>query len=181
MILVFLHGMPGVGKLTVGEELARRTGYRLFHNHLTVDLATAVFEFGSPGFIDLREHIWLEVFRRAAEEEIPLVFTFAAERTVGEAFVERARDLVEGAGGEIVFVELRCDPDELGRRVESPERRRFGKLASAETLRSLARDGVLYHLEVPPGARSVRLDTTTLSPEDTAAEIIDRLNLGRIE
>lgn len=181
MILVFMHGMPGVGKLTVGEELARRTGYRLFHNHLTVDLATAVFEFGSSGFIDLREHIWLEVFRRAAEEEVSLVFTFAAERTVGEGFVERARDLVERAGGEIVFVELRCDPEELARRVESPERRRFGKLASAETLRSLARDGALSDLEVPAGVRSVALDTTTLSPEDSAAEIIDRLNLGRIE
>lgn len=181
MMLVFLHGMPGVGKLTVGEELARRTGYRLFHNHLTVDLAAAVFEFGSPGFIDLREHIWLEVFRRAAEEEVPLVFTFAAERTVDAAFVARARDLVERAGGEVAFVELRCDPDELARRVESPGRRRYGKLASAEMLCSLTREGTLHDLEVPEGARSLVLDNTTLSAEDAAVEIIDRLSLARIE
>lgn len=180
MILLFLHGSPGVGKLTVGRELAARTGFRLFHNHLTVDLAAAVFEFGSPGFVDLREHIWLEVFRRAAEEEIPLVFTFAAERTVGEAFVERARAVVEGAGGEVVFVELHCDAEELGRRVESPERRRYGKLASAETLRALSRDGVVYDLEVPAGVRSLRLDTTSLTPSETADEIADRLNLGRV-
>lgn len=181
MILVFLHGMPGVGKLTVAEELADRTGCRLFHNHLTVDLVTAVFQFGSPGFVDLREHIWLEVFRRAAEEEIPLVFTFAAERTVGETFVERARETVERAGGEVVFVELRCAADELARRVESPERRRFGKLASADTLRSLSREGVLYDLEVPEGVRSMSLDITTLAPSDAATEIIDRLSLGKVE
>lgn len=180
MVLVFLHGMPGVGKLTVGEELAARTGYRLFHNHLTVDLAAAVFEFGSPGFVDLREHIWLEVFRRAARERVPLVFTFAAERTVGEPFVARAREVVEGAGGEVVFVELRCDADELARRVESPGRRRYGKLASADTLRALAGDGVLYDLVVPGGARSLCLDTTARSPAETASEIVDRLNLGRI-
>jgi len=180
MVLVFLHGMPGVGKLTVGEELAAHTGYRLFHNHLTVDLATAVFEFGSPGFVDLREHIWLEVFRRAAEQEVPLVFTFAAERTVGEAFVERARDVVERAGGEMVFVELRCEPGELARRVESPGRRRYGKLDSAEALRALAGEGVVYDLDVPDGVRSLSLDTTALSPADAASEIIDRLKLWRV-
>jgi broad-specificity NMP kinase len=181
MVLVFLHGWPGVGKLTVGEELASRTGYRLFHNHLTVDLASAVFEFGSPAFVDLREHIWLDVFRRAAEEEVSLVFTFAAERTVGETFVGRARDAVERAGGELVFVELRCEPEALARRVESPGRRRFGKLASAESLRALAREGVLFDLDVPADARSLRVETTALSPAETAEEIIEGLNLGRLE
>ena len=38
MKLVILYGPPGVGKLTVGRELAARTGFKLFHNHLTVDL-----------------------------------------------------------------------------------------------------------------------------------------------
>ena len=43
MRLVVLYGPPGVGKLTVGGELATLTGFRLFHNHLTVNLATAIF------------------------------------------------------------------------------------------------------------------------------------------
>jgi len=34
MNLVFLHGPAASGKLTVGRELSRLTGYRLFHNHL---------------------------------------------------------------------------------------------------------------------------------------------------
>jgi tRNA uridine 5-carbamoylmethylation protein Kti12 len=47
MKLVFLHGAPAVGKLTVARELSALTGFRLFHNHLTVDLATSLFTFGS--------------------------------------------------------------------------------------------------------------------------------------
>ena len=47
MKLIFLHGLPGVGKLTVARQLAALTGFKLFHNHLTVDLVTSVFEFGS--------------------------------------------------------------------------------------------------------------------------------------
>ena len=67
MKLVILYGPPGVGKLTVGRELAALTGFKLFHNHLTVDLAAAVFDFKSRPFIDLRDRIWLLVFDRAIE------------------------------------------------------------------------------------------------------------------
>ncbi len=65
MKLIFLHGMPGVGKLTVATELAKLTGFKLFHNHLTVDLVTSLFEFGSQPFIELRERIWLDTFAQA--------------------------------------------------------------------------------------------------------------------
>ena len=43
--LVFLHGLPGVGKLTVARELAQLTGYKLFHTTTSaVDLVGSVFE-----------------------------------------------------------------------------------------------------------------------------------------
>ncbi len=53
MNLVFLHGAPATGKLTVGQALASPTGGRLFDNHVSIDLARSVFEFGAPGFWDL--------------------------------------------------------------------------------------------------------------------------------
>jgi hypothetical protein len=34
--------------MTVGFEVAKRSGLRLFHNHQTIDLALQFFEFGSP-------------------------------------------------------------------------------------------------------------------------------------
>jgi tRNA A37 N6-isopentenylltransferase MiaA len=33
MELLFIYGPAAVGKLTIGRELAKLTGYRLFHNH----------------------------------------------------------------------------------------------------------------------------------------------------
>ena len=58
MKLVLIHGAPAVGKLSVARELAKLTGFRLFHNHLTVDLVSAVFPFGSQPFILARKQVW---------------------------------------------------------------------------------------------------------------------------
>jgi len=35
MKLVFIYGPPAVGKLTVANALAKVTGFKVFHNHLT--------------------------------------------------------------------------------------------------------------------------------------------------
>ena len=176
MILLFLHGLPGAGKFTVGRELERLTGYPLFHNHLTVDLVSTLFEFGSDAFVDLREHIWLEAFERAARAGLDgLIFTFAAERTVPEGFVGRAVEAVGRAGGEIVFVEVSCEPAEIRRRVEDPGRRHFGKLASAELLDALLADGTIHRLDPPGPARRIVVDTTDLAPDAAAEEIVRKL------
>jgi len=111
--LLFLHGPPGSGKLTVARELKTLTGFRLFHNHLAVDLLESVFEFGSPPFIDLREEFWLSVFRQAARTNVSLIFTFAPERTVRPEFPAVAESTILAGGGQVLFVSLRCDESEL--------------------------------------------------------------------
>ena len=50
MKLVFIYGPPGVGKLTVAKELSNLTGFKLFHNHVSIDFASSVFDFGTAAF-----------------------------------------------------------------------------------------------------------------------------------
>jgi hypothetical protein len=123
MKLVFLHGPPAVGKLTVARELAQLTGFRLFHNHLTVDLVTSLFPFGSEPFVNLRERIWLDAFAEASRQNVSLIFTFNPERTVREQFVADAVEAVQTNGGEIVFVELTCTETELEKRMAADSRK----------------------------------------------------------
>lgn len=176
MKLIFLHGLPGVGKLTVARELKELTGFRLFHNHLAVDLVESVFEFGSQPFVELREKVWLAVFSQAAAAELDgLIFTFAFDRTVRGGFIESVRRVVEATGGEVLFVELKCSMEELERRIAHPSRRRFGKLNSVEQFRELREAGAF----VDPGIPADRLvvDTTELSAFDTAALIVSKSGL----
>ncbi len=174
MSLVFLYGPPGCGKLTVGRALAELTGLRLFHNHLVVDLLTSVFEFGSVPFVELREQIWLDVFRHTCAEGGSLVFTFAPERTVQGDFPERVRATVRDAGSRVLFVELTCAESELERRLADPSRAAFGKLRSAERYRELRAAG---SFEFPPLPADLRLDTGSLDPRAAAEAIAARLGV----
>ena len=170
MKLVFLHGAPAVGKLTVARELAALTGFRLFHNHLTVDLVSSLFPFGSEPFIRLREQIWLAAFAEAAREDISLIFTFNPESTVRERFVQDAIAVVAAAGGTVMFVELTCAEEELERRLEDASRKEFGKLASVEQYRSLKAAGAFHFPKLPNG---LSLDTTNSSSNNTAKLICE--------
>ena len=159
MNLVFIHGLPGVGKLTVARELSRLTGYRLFHNHLTVDLVASVFEFGTPPFVALRESIWLSVFSEAARTTVPgLVFTFAFEPTVTARFVSKTVETVEIRNGKVMFIQLTCEQEQLEQRLVDPGRTAFGKLTSLSTLRSMQEDGRLSTPSLP--YENLIIDTT---------------------
>ena len=176
MKLVFLHGMPGVGKLTVARELAKLIGFKVFHNHLTVDLVTSLFEFGTQPFIELRERIWLDTFAHAAAANLNgLIFTFAFEKTVREEFITNATQTVEGAGGQIIFVRLWCEIDELEQRITNPTRAEFGKLNSLDLFRELNSGGTF---ETPHNVPDrLVINTTRISPSEVAQRIATELIL----
>jgi chloramphenicol 3-O-phosphotransferase len=170
MKLIFLHGAPAVGKLSVARELAMLTGFRLFHNHLTVDLVGSLFPFGSEPFVNLREQIWLAAFREAARNDVSLIFTFNPERTVREGFIQETIKAVGSEGGEVIFFELTCTEAEIENRMDDASRKEFGKLTSVEQYRSLKSAGAFSFPKLPNG---LSLDTTNHPPAETAALIRD--------
>ncbi len=169
MRLIFIYGPPAAGKLTVGRILADRTGIPLFHNHLVVDAVGAVFPFGSTEFIRLREQFWMETFAAAARSGRSLIFTFAPEASVADDFPRRVSDLVNAAGGQIIYIALTVNDAEQELRIGSRARAEFGKLRSLELLREL-RPSMRRCEAGMPEAKLV-IDTTTTMPSDTADAI----------
>ena len=176
MKLIFLSGLPGVGKLTVGRELAGLTGYKLFHNHLSVDWLVSVFEFGSPPFVQLRESIWLSVFEQAQEAKMPgLIFTFCPEKTVRQTFIDNTRKTISAGGGDAIFIELCCGEKELERRLDTPERRGYAKLTSLAQFREMKAAGIFSSPKLPPPQLCV--DTGSLDPKAAARLILKECEL----
>ncbi len=174
MQLIFLHGPAAVGKLTVAKALSARTGMALFHNHLVVDAVHAVFEFGSPPFVRLREAMWLSVFEEAARAGRSLVFTFAPEGTVRARFPDEAVAVVEANGGRVRFVSLTAPVEVQEARVEDASRARFGKVNSLAFLRELRAGG---SQDFPALPAELTLDTSLASAEESARQIAEHFSL----
>ncbi len=174
MTFVFLSGPPAVGKLTVARELAARTGYRLFHNHLTVDLVLAVYDFGTPGFIALREQIWLAVIRRALADRLPgLIFTFNPEHSVPQRFIDELFAEVTASGARMVSVSLIATEPEIERRIGATSRQSMKKLVDLELYRNLRAAGVFASPVIP--RFDLTIDTERHSPAAAAEQIAAHL------
>jgi chloramphenicol 3-O-phosphotransferase len=174
MDLVFLYGPPASGKLTIGRALAELTELPLFHNHLVVDTVASVFPFGSPEFVRLREHFWLEMLRAAVSAGRSLIFTFAPEPTVATDFPARVQAIVQAAGGSTLFVALTLSDAEQEKRVDAASRAEFGKLRSVELLRTLQADFAASMAAMPPP--DLLLDTGAIAPDEAARAIADALS-----
>lgn len=174
MQLIFLYGPVAAGKLTVARHLSRLTGHALFHNHLVVDAVGAVFPFGSPAFVRLRERFWIETFAEAASVGRSLIFTYAPESTVTSDFLVRATAAVEGSGGKVVFVRLTISDEEQERRISNADRTQHGKLVSLDILRELR--PMFRAAEAAMPEPHLSIDTETMAPERTAKTIADAMN-----
>jgi hypothetical protein len=176
MKLIFIYGLPASGKLTVAQELAAITGYKLFHNHQVVDLLQTLFEFGSPQFVRLREEMWLSVFDQAARSGMPgLIFTFAPEATVRPEFIAKVKSTLGAAGGEVDFIELTCPLPELKRRMGALSRLQYKKLTSVELFEELQGEGSFDAPYMPKPKLSI--DTSENTPARAALMIARALDL----
>ncbi len=171
MKLIFIYGPPAVGKLTVARELAKITGFKLFHNHVSIQFVQSIFEFGTKTFWRLTDKFRLEILEEASRERVNTIFTFVYGKGTDDDFVRNAIHRVGLHGGRVCFVRLFCDETELAKRVKAKDRRRMGKISTKSTLQ-----GVLKKYDLAsevPFQSTVSFDTTDKSPR-RVAELIAR-------
>lgn len=185
-----IFGPPAAGKMTVGREVSRMTGYPLFHNHMTVEPVLEIFEFGSPPFARLVAEFRRRILEEAADSGLPgLVFTYvwALDDPGDKVLVDAFAELVEQRGGTTAFAELYAPLDVRLERNRTPLR-----LDAKRSKRDVeASDGWLRQADravlntedageaaaLVGGRPHVRVDNTALSPEEAARRIVEGLGL----
>ena len=173
MKLILIYGPPAAGKLTVANEIAKRTGFKVFHNHLSIDYVRSVFEFGGPAFWRVIERVRFPIIAEAARQNIDLIHTFCYEFGSDDEHVARLISSAEDNGGEVRLVLLHCSDEERRKRIGSESRVRIGKLTDPE---SVGRSAPV--LTSPyPGRDTLILDTTDAPAAETAERIIEYFRL----
>lgn len=134
--LIVIFGPGAVGKASVGQALAEKTGFRLFHNHLTTDPVAQLLGWDHPQFQDLSWSLRMQLFRAAlADQSHPgVIFTFVWAFNVAEDGEQMAelRELFLSHGCRVRFVEL-----------------------SADLATRMAREGTPQRLQMKPAKRDV--------------------------
>ena len=175
MKLIIIYGAPAAGKLTVASELGRLTGFKVFHNHLSIDCVKPVFDFGTPPFLRMIETIRFATIAEAAREGVNLIHTFVYALGEDDEHFAKLIASAEDNGGEVHLVLLKCEPDELKARIGNESRVRIGKLTDPDAV-----DGSLKRFDLCssyPGRESLTIDTTRLKPVDAAVQIVEHFAL----
>ncbi len=175
MQVCFIFGPTASGKLTVAREVANLTGFKLFPDHLAVDLVNAVFDSNMRPYIRIREWAWTEVLREAVHVNRSLVFTFTPQATIRTSFISHACVVIERLGGDLVFAELTCPEAEIERRLANPDRKALNKISSVEAYRKVRDQGAFLVPPMPTAA--VKIDTSQCTPAEAATRIVNVLDV----
>jgi len=183
MKLVLLVGNGAVGKMTVGQELMKQTGLRLFHNHMTIEPVLEIFgTFHAQAILQMREVIFREF---AKTDNYGMIHTvmWAFDMQEDWDYINHVVDIFKERNAEVYCVELVASREIRLQRNETANR-----LAHKPSKRDLvsSRERVIamdkrYRLESNPGEipfeNYMRIDNSHLAPETVAAMIKERFQL----
>lgn len=183
MKLVLLVGNGAVGKMTVGQELMKQTGLRLFHNHMTIEPVLEVFgSFHTEAILQMREAIFREFAKSDLYGMIHTIM-WAFDSPEDWEYIRHVTEIFREQGADIYCVELvasqeiRLQRNETANRLaHKPSKRDLN--ASRERVIAMDRQ---YRFESRPGEipfeNYMRIDNSCLAPDAVAGMIRERFGL----
>mgnify|MGYP003292942945 CR=1 FL=1 len=177
-----LLGPHAVGKMTVGQELSKLTGLRLFHNHMSIELARKLFNHSEKEWGILNQTIRQTVFELFAKGDFPgLIFTYMCAFDMQSEFdyLLGIIELFKSNGADCYVVELCADFDvrlvrnKSENRLLHKESKRDLEWSEAEMRRTSEKYRLnSYDGEELPFENYMKLDNTILPPEEAAQRIL---------
>ena len=183
MKLLFMIGNAAVGKMTVGQELAKITGLRLFHNHMTIEPVIKIFgQYNGAAISRLRQVVFEEF---AKTDNYGMIFTYmwAFDRQDDWDYVEYVKNIFMPYDTEFYYVELVASREVRLKR-NATDNRLLNKASKRNVSLSNQRlidDDKKYRLESMDGEipfeNYMKIDNTNLAPDVVAQMIKNRFDL----
>lgn len=186
MKLVVIFGPHAVGKMTVGQALAAKTGLKLFHNHMTIEVVSDLFD-NIPGergrLTELFRHEIFDSFSKSDEYGMIFTFMWALDQQYDWDYIAGVEKMFRDRGAEVYYVELAADYDLRIERNKTPNR-----LEHKASKRNLEKSEALFrYIEDKyrlnsfdgemPMENYIKICNDDLSPDTVADMIRERFDL----
>ena len=191
MKLLFIFGAHAAGKMTVGQQVAKITPMKLFHNHMTIEPVIEVFGAYNGAVTERLRQVVFEEFARTDNYGLIFTFIWAFEEPHDTEYVRWLTRLYQDAGAQVDYVELvapqevRLVRNRTENRLKEKASKRDVELSEARMLSSESRHRcnsepgeVCGKLGIAP-ERYLCIDNTDLSPEEVAERIVSHFGYDR--
>ncbi|WP_395940884.1 shikimate kinase [Bacillus sp. FJAT-22090] len=167
--------------MTVGQELAKATGLKLFHNHMTIDLLEPLFGF-SPEMWRLTHLFRQEIFNSFSKSDnYGMIFTkvWYFDQKQDWVDIESICQTVSSHGADIYFVELeanvevRLKRNKTALRLEHKPTKRNIEQSEMHLLSTIKNSRLNSNIGEIKKENYLRIDNTYLNADDVA-QIIKR-------
>ena len=183
MKLVLIVGDGAVGKMTVGQELMKITGLRLFHNHMTIEPVFEIFnDFNVDVILKLRYWIFEEFVKT---DNYGMIYTcmWAYDSPQDWEIMTKILGIFENAGAELYCVELTAPLDVRMKRnvTENRLKNKVSKVdfeaSNARLIRDTKNHRFVSHDGEVPIRNFMRIDNSNIEPDVVAKMIKETFDL----
>jgi hypothetical protein len=185
MKVVFIIGNAAVGKMTVGQELMKITGLRLFHNHMMIEPVLEIFgTFNGKAINRLREVVF-EEFASSDHAGIIVTYMWAFDMQSDWDYIEHVKNVFRQRNSTVEFyhVELVASKEIRMQRNITENRllHKASKRSIEDSCQRLLRDDRRHRCESMDGEipfeNYLKIDNSAVDAEAVARQIQEYFKL----
>lgn len=186
--IIYLLGVPAVGKYTVAKEIGRMTGARVVDNQLiNIPVFSVVgydgkdsfpFPPGASKHIETIRSAVLAVIRNCCPPDDSFVFTnvLDAKDPGAREMFRRIQRLAKHRKAGFFPIWLTCDAATLRRRKDSPDRRARFKDTDLTSITWWLEEFEVFKVE---HRNALTLNSADFEPQETAGRILEHIGVAR--